>query len=103
MSRGQRIAVDCDGVLHLYSLGWHDGTMYDEPVPGAREAVQKLINKGYEVYVLTARHNRPEVEEWLEKHGFPKMRVSRVKLPAIAYIDDRGIRFTNWADISKYF
>lgn len=25
------------------------------------------------------------------------------KLPAIAYIDDRGMRFTTWKDMMNYF
>lgn len=97
------IAVDFDGVVHQYSEGWKDGTVYDDPVPGAREAIQKLISKGYTVYILTARRDLLSIQEWLTEHEFPAMRVSRVKLPALAYIDDRGIRFTNWTDISKYF
>lgn len=32
-----------------------------------------------------------------------RMLVTSTKPPAIAYIDDRGIRFTNWPDMLKYF
>jgi len=39
----------------------------------------------------------------LRRHAIVVDAVSNLKPPAIAYIDDRGIRFTNWADITKYF
>ena len=28
------ICLDMDGVVHLYSKGWHDGTLYDDVTPG---------------------------------------------------------------------
>lgn len=104
------IAVDFDGVIHKYSKGWHDGTIYDEPVEGAFEALKALMQK-YAVYVHTIR-NAADVSFWLHlEGGFDTavygnnlefwntpgvLLVTDHKLPAIAYIDDRGIRFKNW-------
>lgn len=48
------IAVDFDGVIHQYSQGWQDGSIYDPPMPGAREGLVALMSE-YAVYVHTTR------------------------------------------------
>jgi 5'(3')-deoxyribonucleotidase len=111
----QRIAIDFDGVIHSFD-GWKDGSIYGDVIPGALETIAKLSTK-YEVYIFTTRA-REEVNQidviknWLGDQAaaigldpvfFMRLTVTDKKLPAIAYIDDRGIRFTNWPDIKKYF
>ena len=105
------IAVDLDGPVHLYSRGWHDGTVYDNPTPGALDGLQALM-RDYAVFIHTTR-NEEQAAAWLRGHGIPalshadagrpffwddrtRLLVSNRKLPALAYIDDRGIRFTDW-------
>jgi hypothetical protein len=137
----QTVAVDFDGVIHLYTRGWFDGTIYDPPVPGALDALAAL-QADYAVFVHTTRQP-VAVAEWLVRQGegriecvtehpgeellwkltqFPpegrhwhvvgdstkvtdqrtfwddktRIFVTNRKLPAVAYIDDRGIRFTDW-------
>lgn len=109
----QTVAVDFDGVIHAYSKGWHDGTIYDEPVPGAFDALRSLMER-YAVFVHTTR-DAAQVGRWIKRRSsiecewFTDLRnlpqfwnhqdsllITPVKLPAIAYIDDRGIRFENW-------
>lgn len=104
----QTIAVDFDGVIHRYSRGWQDGTIYDPPVDGAREALERL-HRRYKVVIFTTRVN-PEmrgsnvqmdrVVDWLEENGFRKGvhfdEVTHVKPPAVVYIDDRALHFTSW-------
>jgi len=100
----QTVAIDFDGVIHAYTKGWCGGEIYDEPVPGAREAIAKLRARGYIVIVHTAYSRPPQVVmDWLRQQAIVVDAVSNIKPPAIAYIDDRGIRFTNWQDILKYF
>lgn len=105
------IAVDFDGVLHAYSQGWHDGTIYDRPVLGAFQALRELMYN-YAVFIHTARHPA-DVAVWLTRHGGfvcvtgrpddgaswndqTRLLVTDRKLPAVAYIDDRAIHFTSW-------
>lgn len=108
------IAVDFDGCVHAYSKGWQDGTIYDPPLPGALEALTTLLET-YAVFIHTSR-DPGAVAGWLAERGFdtvldvdgpthPKrefwnergvLLVTDRKLPAVAYIDDRGIRFTDW-------
>ncbi len=103
------LAVDFDGVLFPYSEGYKDGTLYEGPMPGAVEAIKALVKSGYTYYVFTARmsfddHEKQEgnIAWWLGQHGFPTpLAITNRKMPAVAYIDDRGVRFTNWDDIRK--
>ena len=106
------IGVDFDGVLHKNSKGYHDGTIYDEPVEGAREALQKLSEK-YTVIIFTvkARRDRGLVDgktgvqliwDWLKKHDMNQFvsKVTAEKPRGVAYIDDNGYRFdNNWDEI----
>jgi ribonucleotide monophosphatase NagD (HAD superfamily) len=98
----KRVCVDFDGVIHKYSKGYQDGSIYDEPMEGAKESLERLSKEGYEVVIFTTR-TRGKISDWLEKHEIPYDMVTREKLPAMAYIDDRAIRFTNWKDILNYF
>ena len=42
MLEKKSISIDFDRVIHKYSEGWKDGTIYDEPVDGAIEAIKRL-------------------------------------------------------------
>lgn len=104
------IALDFDGVIHRYSRGWADGTIYDEPMPGAIEGIKRLQER-YAVFVFTSREIEAVIP-WLERHGvdcaadgppYPEfwnhqdqVLVTNRKLPAIAYVDDRGLHFESW-------
>ena len=112
---GKTIAIDFDGVLHKYSKGWQDGDIYDEPTEGAIEALWKLTEKGYQVTIFTARADLSSVRQWIfekvyeckaftDEEFHPSLiEVTNIKPQAIAYIDDRAIRFTSWKDILNYF
>lgn len=90
-----RLLVDFDGVLHGYSRGWDDGTAYDGPISGAREALADLVEEGYEVVVFSTR-DAEQIVEWLSRYDFPPYRVTNAKEPAVALIDDRAVRFIDW-------
>lgn len=110
MARGrkQTIAVDFDGVIHQYSRGWQDGSIYDPPVEGALESLERL-HRRYKVVIFTTRVNPDmpgghaqlkRVIDWLEDNGFREGvhfdEVTHAKPPAVVYIDDRALRFTSW-------
>lgn len=138
----QTVAVDFDGVIHAYSRGWQDGTIYDEPMPGAVEGLRQLMAT-YAVFIHTSREPE-QVLPWLADLGFDvtideccgrcfgaggisevdadgrarhtenpcsacegsgliafwnnreQLLVTNRKLPAVAYLDDRAVRFTDW-------
>ena len=108
--RPHTIAVDFDGVIHAYTRGWHDGTIYDQPVPGAIDALRELT-ADHAVFVFTSREPE-QVMPWLERYGFDvaldgdpdvqfwnhkgQILVTNRKLPATVYLDDRAVRFRDW-------
>lgn len=103
------VAVDFDKVVHAYRRGWHDGTIYDELVPGAVEGLDALMMQ-HSVFIFTSREPEP-VSEWLANAGFAtttevpargfwdkrgRLLVTNRKLPALVYLDDRAVRFVTW-------
>tara|TARA_R110000782_G_scaffold267173_1_gene362329 strand:- start:3321 stop:4301 length:981 start_codon:yes stop_codon:yes gene_type:complete len=106
------IGIDFDGVIHKNSKGFHDGTIYDDPIEGSYSALEELSKK-YNVIVFTCKA-KPDrglingktgtalVWEWLKKYDMDKFvtKVTSEKPRAVAYIDDKGIAFKNdWKQI----
>lgn len=100
------IAVDLDGVLHRYEQGWTGQVPLEPPVPGAREAVAAIRALGYRVVVFTCRAltqlGRAGTIAWLDAHGIEVDEVTAIKPHALAYVDDRAIRFDgDWAAVVR--
>jgi hypothetical protein len=113
MGKEKIIAVDLDGVIHKYSKGWQDGTIYDPPIKGAKEGLQKLIDHGYKIVIFTTRADAKmvdgqmqpgqykEVVDYLNKYQIPYTSVYQgVGKPFFKIlIDDNCIRFEgDWSD-----
>ena len=107
------LCIDFDGVIHDSNLGYHDGTCYGEPINGAIESL-KSLSKKYDIIIYTCKANpdRPLVNnkngieliwEWLEKYNAKEYvkDITFNKPNAIAYIDDKAIKFENWKKINK--
>ena len=82
------ICVGFDGVLNEYGYEERD---LGEPLTGSKEFIKELRKK-YKVVILTSRP-KEQVNYWLRNNGFPSMKVTNRKVPAVAYIDDRAIQF----------
>lgn len=88
----QTVCVDFDGVLNEYR-GWQGVDYSPSPTKGTKDFLVKLSER-YEVVILTARS--PEfVTQWLTRYDLLDYvkEVTNVKPPAVAYIDDRAIRY----------
>lgn len=83
------ICVDFDGVLNEYD-GYEEGDL-GEPLSGSQDFIRELRKK-YKVVILTIRP-KEQVIDWLNNNGFPSMKVTNRKVPAVAYIDGRAIQF----------
>ena len=92
------IAIDFDKTIHKYSLGWHDGTIYDKPITGAIEALIALQKANHTIIVHTCREQPRLILEWFQKWGCPlglrlnmNFILCTIKPYADFYIDDRAI------------
>lgn len=98
----ENICIDFDGVIHtmpgykpeVYD-GWKNGAIEGELAPGTKEAIEKL-QKTYNVIVFTAREDVMKVRDWIFNCGIHNVKVTNRKVPAVAYIDDKAIRFESW-------
>ena len=103
----KRILIDFDNTIAKHESGEDNNVANQIPIRGAIGAIQALVAVGYEVIVFTSLSERGEarnceIRDWLRKYGL-HVQVSNTKHPCRAIIDDRGIRFTNWEDMRRYF
>lgn len=113
------IGVDFDGVIHDYNPKWvltDVETIGDKATKGALDGLKSLLEQNC-IFIYTSRKDLSRVFDWFTEKGFTAkiidsykvwdeqgvIGITNYKLPAMAYIDDRAIRFTNWNDIVKYF
>ena len=104
------IAIDFDGVIHAYSKGWHDGTIYDGPMPGSKEALEHL-SATYRIVIFSTRNydriideesqfnQIAEMRDWLSKYDIPYDEIHTQPSKPICklFIDDNAYRFENWS------
>lgn len=111
----KRAMIDLDGTIHKYSDGYKDGSIYDDPFQGAKQVIDWLKNKGYEIVIFTTRASQgnayemggdhkkeiQNVENWLKDHDIYFDRVTADKLAADFYIDDKAITIKdgNWKEV----
>lgn len=98
----ETVGVDLDNTLL---------DQFEDPIAGAKEALEKLRDQGFKIAIYTARFFHTPKKEWqslqsyiealLKKAQIPFDFVSIVKPSCKFYIDDRGIKFTNWDDVIK--
>lgn len=113
------LCLDFDGVIHLYSKGWQDGSIYDGVTPGFFRWLSSAVGH-FDVTIYSSRSKteggRASMAGWLDAsysnfletlpadHGFDKnlldfVRFPHEKPPAFITIDDRALTFTgNWGD-----
>lgn len=106
------VIVDFDGVLHRYSDGWKDGTIYDPPVEGAKEAMAELQHLGFRVVIHSCRcrldkqdceAQRRAMKAWLLKHKIPydELHAGGGKPWGVLYIDDNAYRYDPTVEWSR--
>lgn len=110
LKKGHAVAFDFDGVIHRYSEGWKDGSIYDEPNMEVVRYMNFLMDLGIPVFILSTR-DPDQITMWWNKQCYSHraakilpdcafwkntdvVGVTNRKLPAQIYIDDRAYRYT---------
>jgi phosphoglycolate phosphatase-like HAD superfamily hydrolase len=110
-----RVMIDFDKTIYSAKSGWNDGRLEDDPFPEAKESIEFLKDKGYEIVIFTSRASEENakqfaydledaiqnVKNYLINNGIYFDRITGEKLAADFYIDDKVIHIKdgNWKDV----
>ena len=110
-----RVMIDFDKTIYSAKSGWNDGKLDDDPFPGAKESIDELKKKGYEIVIFSTRASQGAAKEfkhdledmvqsiknYLTNYGIYFDRITGEKLAADFYIDDKVvlIKDGNWKDV----
>lgn len=89
------ICLDFDGVIHEYSKGWDDGTIYDPPVPGAFDAIKKMMEAGHPVVISTCR-NPLDIQKWFADNA------PDIQTVTIEDTDSSTVEQGGWTEVADF-
>jgi len=111
------VCVDFDATI----APWGNLFGFPKPLPGAKDFLDMLREKGYTIVIYTSRlstvwhaHEGRDpaagimqqveyLQEYFKRYDLPADSVTAEKIPAVAYIDDKAIEFTSWESASARF
>ena len=104
------VAFDFDGVIHKYSKGWQDGSIYDEVNADVLDIINTLMMNNIPCVIMSTRDPQ-QIKDWWNEQGFDiktkvldfntvfyndcdYLGITNRKIAAQLYIDDRAYRYT---------
>ena len=112
------VCVDFDGTIAPFG----DLFGFPPPLPGAKEFLDGLVEKGMTIVIFTSRlstvwhaHEGRDpargimqqveyLQEYFRRYDLPADSVTAEKVPAIAYIDDKALEYNgSWDNVSMRF
>lgn len=110
LKEGHAVCFDFDGVIHKYSKGWQDGSIYDEYNKEIINLMCFLQKTKIPVFICSTREPS-QIIKWWNKQGFwcdacgtgskkfwndlNLVGVTNRKLPAQVYVDDRAYNYSS--------
>ncbi len=112
MAQRRALAFDFDEVIHIGYDGWRDGSIYGTIDRELMDYIAQLM-PAYDIIISSTRP-AAQIVEFLTAHGYKAclfegifwhsadtIGVTNLKPAAVAYIDDRAVRYSNMAQLAK--
>lgn len=110
LKESHAVAFDFDGVIHKYSKGWQDGSIYDEVNVDVLDIINTLMMNNIQCIIMSTRDPQ-QIKDWWNEQGFDiktkvldfntafyndcdYLGITNRKIAAQLYIDDRAYRYT---------
>ncbi len=100
-SSKRTLAIDFDRVIHDVDHPI-EGRRMGAPIEGTKEALKKL-HHSYKLVIFTIwkPESHQTIKDFMKYYELPYDDITNVKPNAVAYIDDKGITFTNWEHVTQ--
>lgn len=102
-NKQQIIAIDFDGVIHDHKNPV-EGRRMGGPIEGAQKAIKILkLQRNFKIVIFSVwggtLQGQSTIGEWMKFYSIPYDEITNIKPNALAYIDDKGIRYENWSQV----